>query len=169
MMDRQNMNQSAEDQKRADQPGRPIDRYSYNLGVIDCFCEMVSAGLKTLAMSHPCDAREERDSYEADVQRICGSYGIQYYPENEPFLTDLFPAKLNQGKCNYLFFRTGDVLRQYLELKERQRRLVESGHYTGEERRRLARDFGRLLSYPEEGIERYIQQNRGDENGKGAV
>lgn len=40
-----------------------IDTYSYGLGAMDCFCEMVSAGLKTLAMSHPCDTREERDSY----------------------------------------------------------------------------------------------------------
>ena len=37
---------------------RKIDRYSYELGVMDCFCEMVAAGLKTLAMSRPCDTKE---------------------------------------------------------------------------------------------------------------
>ena len=31
----------------------PIDHYSYECGVMDCFCEMVASGLKKLAMSHP--------------------------------------------------------------------------------------------------------------------
>ena len=48
-----------------------IDTYSYGLGAMDCFCEMVSAGLKTLAMSHPCDTREERDSYLQDAEKLC--------------------------------------------------------------------------------------------------
>ena len=36
-----------------DEAVHAIDAYSYGLGAMDCFCEMVSAGLKTLAMSHP--------------------------------------------------------------------------------------------------------------------
>ena len=43
---------------------REIDRYSYELGVMDCFCEMVASGMKTLAMSHPCRDREEFRSYK---------------------------------------------------------------------------------------------------------
>lgn len=57
---------------------------------MDCFCEMVSSGLKKLAMSHPCDTREERDSYLGEVKRLCGQYGISYYPEDQAFITDLF-------------------------------------------------------------------------------
>lgn len=34
-----------------DEAVHAIDAYSYGLGAMDCFCEMVSAGLKTLAMS----------------------------------------------------------------------------------------------------------------------
>lgn len=135
-----------------------IDHYSYQLGVIDCFCEMVAAGLKTLAMSHPCDTKEERDSYLADMKKICEHYGVNYYPEDEAFLTDLFPEVLNKGKYNYLFFRTADVLERYLGLKERQRELIERGVYTKEARYALAQEFGRLLSYPEEGIERLIRK-----------
>lgn len=36
-----------------------IDTYSYRCGVMDCFCEMVRAGVKSLALSHPVDSRAE--------------------------------------------------------------------------------------------------------------
>lgn len=135
-----------------------IDSYSYQLGVIDCFCEMVAAGLKNLAMSHPCESKEERDSYLEDMKKICEKYGVKYYPEDEAFLTDLFPETLNKDKYNYLFFRTDDVLDRYLGLKKRQKELKQNGAYTKLESYALAQEFGRLLSYPEEGIERLIQK-----------
>lgn len=138
---------------------RKIDRYSFELGVMDCFCEMVASGLKTLAMSHPCDSKEERDSYIEEASRICRKYEVQFYAEDEAFITDLFPAKLNQGKYNFLFFRTEEVLNQYKMLKERQKTLKKEGIYTREQSYELAKEFGRLLSYPEEGIERLIQKN----------
>lgn len=140
---------------------RKIDRYSYELGVMDCFCEMVAAGLKTLAMSHPCDTKEERDSYEEDVRRICDSYGIQYYPEDEPFLTDLFPEELNKDKFNYLFFRDPETLGRYMALKREKVHMIKEGIYQGENRRHIAAQFGRLLSYPEERICQYIEKTTG--------
>lgn len=140
---------------------RKIDRYSYELGVMDCFCEMVAAGLKTLAMSHPCDTKEERDSYEEDVRRICDSYGIQYYPEDEAFLTDLFPEELNKDKFNYLFFRDPETLGRYMALKREKVHMIKEGIYQGENRRHIAAQFGRLLSYPEERICRYIEKTTG--------
>ena len=140
---------------------RKIDRYSYELGVMDCFCEMVAVGLKTLAMSHPCDTKEERDSYEEDVRRICDSYGIQYYPEDEPFLTDLFPEELNKDKFNYLFFRDPETLGRYMALKREKVHMIKEGIYQGENRRHIAAQFGRLLSYPEEEICRYIEKTTG--------
>lgn len=137
---------------------KEIDKYSYDLGVIDCFCEMVAAGLKTMALSHPCDTREERDSYLADVEELCGKYAIKYYAEDDPFLTDLFPAELSQGKCYFIFFLTDDVLERYLALKREQAQLIRDGAYRGEKRRQIARDYGRLLSYPEDGIDRLLQK-----------
>lgn len=95
----------------------PIDHYSYECGVMDCFCEMVASGLKKLAMSHPCDTKAERDSYLPQVKRLCEKYGILYHPQDEALITDLFPAEANQDKYNYLFFRTQDVYETYLELK----------------------------------------------------
>lgn len=140
---------------------RPLDPYSYELGVMDCFCEMVSTGLKSLAMSHPCNTKEERDSYLDEVRRLCGQYGIQYYAEDEAFITDLFPEELNRGKYNYLFFRGNDVLERYMELKERQKKLILENAYTGMERYETAAEFGRLLSYPEDGIQRLIRKAAG--------
>ena len=100
---------------------QPIDNYSYQCGVMDCFCEMVASGLKKLAMSHPCDTKAERDSYLPQVKKLCEKYGILYHPQDEALITDLFPAEANQDKYNYLFFRTQDVYETYLELKKRQK------------------------------------------------
>lgn len=147
--------------KEGEREGHPIDRYSYGLGAMDCFCEMVAAGLKTLAMSHPCDTREERDSYLEDVKELCQKYGVLYYPEDEAFLTDLFPAEANKGKHNYLFFRTQDILERYQGLKARQKQLTADGAYTRQERYQIAVEFGHLLSYPDDGIDRLIAKTTG--------
>ena len=40
---------------------KSIDSFSYKLGAADCFCEMVRAGVKKIALAHPCDSREERE------------------------------------------------------------------------------------------------------------
>ena len=40
-----------------------IDHFSYELGAADCFCEMVRAGVKKLALAHPCDTKAERDAF----------------------------------------------------------------------------------------------------------
>ena len=81
-----------------------IDKFSYHLGAADCFCEMVRAGVKKIALSHPCDTREERDSFLPEFDKLCEKYGVHYYVENEAFLTDLFPLSLNQGKFNVIFY-----------------------------------------------------------------
>ena len=137
-LDRDEYEEAGDDGKAA----RPIDPYSYQAGVMDCFC----------------DTREERDSYLGEVKRLCSQYGISYYPEDQAFITDLFPAKANQDKYNYLFYRTEDVLEQYLGLKERQKRLKQEDAYTAQARYDIAVEFGRLLSYPEEGIAGLIKK-----------
>ena len=37
-----------------------LDRFSYRCGVIDCFNEMVRAGLKPMALAHPCPTRAQQ-------------------------------------------------------------------------------------------------------------
>lgn len=133
-----------------------MDDFSYQAGVIDCFNEMVHAGVKTLAMSHPCSTKEERDAFLPFCEHICRKYQTKYYPEDEAFITDLFPEELNRNKYNILFYRTEEVLKRYLALKDEQKRLMEEKNYTLAERRRIAAEFGRMLSYTEDAISRLI-------------
>ena len=136
-----------------------IDPYAYQCGVMDCFCEMVRAGVKSLALSHPMDTAEERDALLPYARELCQRYGNQLYIEDEPLLTDLFPASLNRGKHNILFYRAGHVLEEYLRLKERKAALVAGGAYFGGNRSQVAWDFGRLLSYPAEAIRQLVEEN----------
>ena len=136
-----------------------IDPYSYQCGVMDCFCEMVRAGVKSLALSHPMDTAEERDALLPYARELCQRYGNQLYIEDEPLLTDLFPASLNRGKHNILFYRAGHVLEEYLRLKERKATLVAGGAYFGGNRSQVAWDFGRLLSYPAEALRQLVEEN----------
>lgn len=133
-----------------------IKSCAYQMGVIDCFNEMVHAGLKRIAMSHPCKTKEERDSYLEFCDRVCGQYGTGWYGEDEPFLTDLFPEMLNKDTYNIIFYRLKEDLDAYLALKERKSKLVAEGRYEGNERYRIAFEFGKLLSYTEEAIYRKI-------------
>ena len=74
-----------------------LDRFSYHLGAADCFCEMVRAGVKRIALSHPCDSRQERDAFLPEFDRLCEKYGVRYSVEDHAFLTDLFPLSLWRG------------------------------------------------------------------------
>ena len=104
-----------------DQKERKIDQYSYELGVMDCFCEMTASGLKRLAMSHPQKDRKEWEACEQTVRRLCERYEICFYPEDDPLITDLFPEEMNLGTCHYLFYREPAVLEEYLVIKKEKR------------------------------------------------
>lgn len=138
---------------------RSIDHFSYELGAADCFCEMVRAGVKGLALAHPCPTREERDEYLPYFQELCRKYGVKLYVEDVPLLTDLFPLSMNQGKYNALFYQEDSAIQEYLALKAEKQAAVEAGAYTPEKRRDIAWRYGRLLSYTDEGIQRLLESN----------
>ncbi len=138
---------------------RSIDHFSYELGAADCFCEMVRAGVKGLALAHPCPTREERDEYLPYFQELCQKYGVKLYVEDVPLLTDLFPLSMNQGKYNALFYQEDSAIQEYLALKAEKQAAVEAGTYTPEKRRDIAWRYGRLLSYTEEGVQRLLESN----------
>ena len=138
---------------------KEIDAFSYECGVIDCFNEMVYAGVKSLALSHPMDSAEERDALLPYARELCQRYGNQLYIEDEPLLSDLFPLSLNRGKHNILFYRAGHVLEEYLRLKERKAALVAEGAYFGGNRTQIAREYGRLLSYSPETVRSLLAAN----------
>ena len=134
-----------------------IDPYPYQCGVIDAFNEVVKAGVKRLALSHPVDTLEEAQALLPFSEEICKRYGNRCYLEDSLLITDLFPAELNEGKYNILYYREEADFQQYLRLKEEKQQLLRQGAYCGEARRRIAVEFGRLLSYSDDAIERYLK------------
>ena len=135
-----------------------IDMFSYQLGAADCFCEMVRAGVKKIALSHPCDSQEERDSFLPEFDKLCEKYGVHYYVENAAFLTDLFPLSLNQGKFNVIFYQDESALKEYLDLKADKEKAISTGTYA-ECRENIAHQYGKLLLYTDEGIQRLLDAN----------
>lgn len=136
-----------------------IDNYSYHLGAADCFCEMVAAGVKKIALSHPCDSKELRDSFLSDFDRLCVKYSVKYYVENEPFLTVLFPEAMNKGKYNVIFYCEDRYLDEYLSLKKQKEKLIINHSYTDYNKKAIAYAYGKLLSYSDEGIQRLFSKN----------
>lgn len=135
-----------------------IDKFSYHLGAADCFCEMVRAGVKRIALSHPCDTKEERDSFLLEFDKLCERYGVHYYVENHAFLTDLFPLSLNRGKFNVIFYQDEAVLKEYLDLKAEKEKAIAASNYDVC-RKDIAWRYGKLLSYTDEGIQRLLDAN----------
>jgi hypothetical protein len=127
-----------------------IDERSYRLGGIGAFSEMVGAGVKKLALSAAMPA-DEIDALVDEAREIAARNGAEIYREADFLVTELFPAEITDG-LEVLVIYKGQTLQEYLDLKERKRVLVESGLYEGEARTEIAREMGRLLSYPEEKI-----------------
>lgn len=138
---------------------REIDRYSFNCGAIDCFCEIVGAGVKHMAFGEPVKSAEECRTYRAFVEQTCEKYGVKFYLEESSLVTDLFERGLNEGCAHYIFYREDDALAEYLAIRAEKEQLLREKAYCGEQRRALTFRFGRLLSYTDEAIARKIAEN----------
>lgn len=141
-----------------------IDPYSFALGVCEAFCEVVRAGVKRIALSHPFTESElQKELHGQAFLNACDAIAVRYgcssYFLEEPVLTDLFPVSLNRGKQNVVFYRDPADIEELLAIQREKDALQAAGQYTGEARRALAVRFGRLLSYSEEAIKRYLTQN----------
>lgn len=135
-----------------------IDRRSYRLGGIDSFAEVVSIGIKKLALSSAM-APQEMDALVDDARRIAADNSVELYRETDFLVTDLFPASATQGKHVLLIYR-GTAKDEYVALKQRKTELTATGKYTGKAREDIAREMGRLLSYPEAKIDEMLKARR---------
>ena len=136
-----------------------IDQHSYRLGGLSTFAEMVRVGVKTLALSAAMTP-DEMDAFVDDAERIAQEEGVMLYRETDLIVTDLFPADVAEGKHVLLIYK-GATLDEYLALKKRKSELVEAGSYAGEAHQNIARQFGKLLSYPDDVVEEMIDKNLG--------
>jgi hypothetical protein len=134
-----------------------IERISFYLGMINCFVEMVACGVKTLALSPPLTPKDYT-VIAPFSDTIVREFNIRSYVEKSLLITDLQPAEFTERKWVILYYE-GDILKKYLFLKERAIKLMKAGRYTGTPRKEITREFGRLLSYPDEKID---QKMRGE-------
>jgi hypothetical protein len=132
-----------------------IHPMSFQLGMINCFAEMVAVGVKRLAISPPLHPEEYRRIREASEAIVTGS-GIRSYLETSLIVTDLQSSDFTRGRWSILYFREEETLEAYLALKKQKEVLEARNAYTSEARRRISTEFMRLLSYPEEAIQEKI-------------
>lgn len=125
---------------------KDIDQRSYHLGGIASWSEVVSIGIKKMALSSAMSG-EEMDALLEAAQGIATSAEVSTYRENNFLATDLFPLSATQDKHVLIIYR-GETLDNYLALKKRKEVLVGAGKYDAAARKQIAWALGELLSYP---------------------
>lgn len=143
--------------------GVKIDRISFQLGMINCFAEMVACGVKKLALSPPLTPGDYR-TVGPFSKKIVEGFGIKSFLEKNLLITGLQSEKFTRNKWSVLYFKTDDVLDAYLALKEKKRRLEEKNDYDGKAERDVSREFMRLLSYPDDVIQEKLNRGKADES-----
>lgn len=134
-----------------------IDRISFQLGMINCFVEMVACGVKKLALSPPLSP-EDYKKIEKPSNEIVNGFNIRSYLEKSLLVTDLQSEDFTRGKWSVLYFKNNDVLEAYLRLKRKKKELEDTGHYDKAARKEISKQFMRLLSYPENIIEEKLSK-----------
>lgn len=123
-----------------------FEQYSYYAGVTSAFAEVVGAGVKQLALSHPYTKAELEFMLEPSNQ-IAAEYGVVTMVEDDLLVTPLFPADVALGKYVIFFAQNEAVLDRYHALKT-----------SNDESEKLAWAFGRLLSYDDESIRQMLRK-----------
>jgi hypothetical protein len=133
------------------QQRRRIDHFSFQLGMINCFVEMVACGVKQLAISPPLSP-EQYARIAPYSDEIVKGFGIESYLEKSLIVTLLQSPEFTRHKCSILYYKNKSILDAYLELKKEQSRLIESDRYDAGAREEVSIAFMELLSYPPEVI-----------------
>jgi len=136
---------------------RDIDKFSYNLGVIGAFSELVNSGTKQLALSATLTS-DEMDAFIVDAEKTAAKHDVSIYRESDLIVTNLFPADIAKDLDVLLLFQ-GTTLDEYLALKAEKAKLEQEGVYNLEAQIDISRRFGRMLSYSPRKINALISQN----------
>lgn len=136
---------------------KQIDQYSYELGVVGGFSELVNAGVKQLALSAPMTP-EVMDDFVIDAEKVAAKHGVSVFREPDLIVTDLFPSDVASG-MDVLILYQGTALDAYNALKSDKLKLVEQNLYDGKNKETIARRFGRLLSYTPAKINSLLAEN----------
>ncbi|MFC1782287.1 hypothetical protein ACFL02_01710 [Planctomycetota bacterium] len=136
-----------------------IDRTSFQLGMINCFAEMVACGVKKMAISPPVTPDEYEKIKDASDKIVAG-FQIKSYLEKSLLLTDLQTPDFTKSKWSILYYEKDEVLAEYLALKNKKQQFEASHRYDKNSRQDISRQFLRLLSYPAEKIEQILSRQK---------
>ena len=134
-----------------------IDSYSFQLGMINCFIEMVGCGVKRMAISPPL-SEDDYARIQGASAKIASEFGVSFCLEKSLLVTDLQTEDFTKGKWLILYYRDEATLTAYHELKSRKKQLEEAGAYDEAARKKLSREFMQLLSYPQDVIDAKLSQ-----------
>jgi catechol 2,3-dioxygenase-like lactoylglutathione lyase family enzyme len=134
-----------------------VDPYSYELGVVGGFAELIGSGVKKLALSAPLSS-EEMDIFAIHATDIASRHGVSVYREADLLVSDLFPADVALDREVLILYK-GTTLEAYKSLKSDKKALEKEGAYDVQARIRIARRFGRMLSYSPREINRLLASN----------
>ncbi len=121
-----------------------FELYSYYAGITAAFSEIVGAGVKKLALSHPYSAEELHIMREPSKQ-IAAEYSVLTRVEDDLLVTPLFPADVALGKHVIFFIKDEMVWEKYQTLK-----------HSKMEPEALGWAFGHLLSYDDASIQKML-------------
>lgn len=136
-----------------------IDRISFQLGMINCFVEMVACGVKKMALSPPLSPQDYNKTKKFSDDIVKG-FGIKSYLEKSLLVTDLQAEDFTKGKWSILYYKDDDVLHTYKTLKKKKKQLQEKEHYDRKAGKKISREFMRLLSYPETIIKEKLSKEK---------
>ena len=136
-----------------------IDRLSFQLGMINCFVEMVACGVKKLALSPPFKP-EDYQAIRTASESIVKGFGILSYLEKNLMITDLQSEEFTRNKWSILYYKDKKILDAYLNLKSRQRNLLDREIYDDKTKKDISRLFMQLLSYPDDVIEEKLSKTK---------
>jgi hypothetical protein len=131
---------------------KSIDRLSFQIGMVNCFVEMVACGVKKMALSPPLTL-DDYTKIKPWSKKIVDGFGMKSWLEKDLISTDLQSDDFVAGKWVILYYKTDNVLEYYFELKKRKLIIDKTNIPNKNDLQELSRDFMQLLSYPKEIIE----------------
>jgi len=135
-----------------------VDKISFELGMINCFVEMVACGVKKLAISPPISPEDYKQIAPLSDEIVNG-FRVNSYLEKNLLITDLQSEDFTKNKWSILYYRDDKVLKAYMKLKENKEDLDRKGEYDISAKEKISRDFMELLSYPKKIIEEKLAQS----------
>lgn len=135
-----------------------VDKISFELGMINCFVEMVACGVKKLAISPPISPEDYKQIAPLSDE-IVNEFRVNSYLEKNLLITDLQSEDFTKSKWSILYYKDDKVLKAYMKLKQNKEDLERKGEYNTSAKENISREFMELLSYPKKIIEEKLAQS----------